>query len=186
VVLGQVVGIKKIELLNQTLPTLQRLAFLINGNNPSFVRSVAASRAAAQAMGMQLVEMDFRAPDQLESVLAAVRGSGAEAMSVGADGFLGAQFPHILALAASEGLPAIYSDRRAVDMGGLMSYGPSFTQSYRRAADYADRILRGAKPAALPVDQASVFEFAVNVQTARSLGISFPPCVADQVTEWVQ
>ena len=185
VVLGQVVGIKKIELLKQTLPALQRVAYLIDGDNPSFVRSSAASREAAQALGMQFMELDFRAPDQLEPVFAAARRFGAEALSVGADGFLGAQLPDVIQMAARERLPAIFSDRGAVEIGGLMSYGPSFLESYRHAADLADKILRGVKPADLPVEQPSVFELVVNVQTAQALGLRVPSAVAAQVTEWL-
>jgi putative ABC transport system substrate-binding protein len=176
---------KRVELLHQASPSIVRITVLRNPDAPFSVHLLHATETAATLLGMEITEVLARTPDEL-------RALGPEALS-GADGFVVVDDPTffvnratILALAAVARVPAIYPQREYAREGGLIAYGPDIEDSDRRAAGYVDRILKGAKPGDLPINEASKFEFVVNLRTARSLGISLPPLFlarADEVIE---
>jgi putative tryptophan/tyrosine transport system substrate-binding protein len=125
-------------------------------------------------------------PDQFESAFAAVTRARAGALIVLPDPVLYGQHPRIVTFATASNLPALFSEKEVVEAGGLIAYGPSIPASFRRAAAYVDKILRGAKPADLPVEQPTIFELAVNLQTARAIGVTIPTSIlvrADEVIE---
>ena len=130
--------------------------------------------------------MEVQAPDKFESAFAAVTAAHAGALMVLPDPLLYGQHPRIVTFTAASHLPAIFPEREVAEAGGLIAYGPSIPASFQRAAAYVDKILRGAKPADLPVEQPTTFEFAVNLQTARAIGVTIPTSVlvrADEVIE---
>jgi putative ABC transport system substrate-binding protein len=176
---------KRIELLRDCLPGTSRVALLWDGSGSS-PSNVEASRVAARQLGLEVLTLDVHPVEDIAPVIAAAQDWRADALMVEAGVFLLAQRDTILSSVARHRLPAIYATREWTDGGGLMSYGPDQTASYRRAAEYVDRILRGTHPSELPVEQASSVELVVNFRTVQTLGVTIPPHVASQVTEWVQ
>ena len=147
-----------------------------------------AIEAAARSLGVQVHMIDVEVPADIPGVFEAMRRRGAEALIVLPSPMFYAERRRLAALAARDRLPAIYEMKEYVDEGGLMSYGPSFPEMYRRAATYVDKILKGAKPGDLPMEQPTKFEFVINLKTAKALGLTIPPPVlaradaADPVT----
>jgi putative tryptophan/tyrosine transport system substrate-binding protein len=179
---------KEEELLSEVVPGLSQLAVLRDrGRLPAAAASFAAALQAAQTLGLDTLELDVRTVED-------VAGAFARAIEWGANGLLIMPSPayagpvetRIAELAAQNRLPAMYPLRHYVEAGGLMSCGANQLAAFRRVATYVDRILRGAKPGDLPVEQSRTFDFIVNVRAARALGITIPPDVAAQVTEWVE
>ena len=149
----------------------------------SFLRE---SEAAARSLGIRHELVPVRSPDELEAAFAVMAKAQAEAMLVLPSSMLFGQYRRIVELAGASRLPAIYQAREFVVAGGLMSYGANLPDLIRRSAAYVDKILRGAKPADLPVEQPTLFEFLINLRTARGLGLSIPPTLlarADEVIE---
>jgi putative ABC transport system substrate-binding protein len=178
---------KRFELLGEVVPRLTRLAFIVNSDNPaaSAVTRVAIQESA-EALGLQLLQLDVSTPgaaDELAGAFAAAARWPADAVTV-PGGFV-TQRTHIADLAARSHIPVIYAYREFVEAGGLMSYGASLRSTHQHAATYVDKILRGARPADLPVEQLTTLEFVVNVKALQELGLTLPPDVAAQVTEWV-
>jgi putative ABC transport system substrate-binding protein len=174
---------KWVELLRESLPKVSRVALLWD---PAYgQRSVATAEAAARSLKIRLHVLRVSRPEELEVAFAEARKNRAEALIVLSSAFFYARRAQIVALAAQYGLPTIYHQREFVaGSGGLMSYGPDFHDLFRRAAGYVDRILKGAKPGDLPIEQPTKFEFVVNLKTAKALGITISESIlsrADQV-----
>jgi putative ABC transport system substrate-binding protein len=177
---------KRLQLLTEIVPGLARVAVLSNPLNPSIALSVEQTKAAAQALGIETHVVEVQAPDKFESAFAAVTAAHAGALMVLPDPLLYGQHPRIVTFTAASHLPALFPEREVAEAGGLIAYGPSIPASFQRAAAYVDKILRGAKPADLPVEQPTTFELVVNLQTARATGVTIPTSIllrADEVIE---
>ena len=175
---------KRLELLKEIVPRLARVAVIGQSANPANAQSLKETELAAGALGVQLQSLDVRDPKDIETAFRAASKERAEAVLVLASLVLNSQRKQIVELAVKSRLPAIYYAPEWVEDGGLMSYGVSFTDLYRRAATYVDKILKGAKPADLPVEQPKKFEFIVNLKAAKQIGLTIPPNVlvrADKV-----
>ena len=178
---------KMLELLGLAVPNVSRVAVLGDSSNPSHALYWRQLEASARTQRLALVRADVHRVDELDTVIAKIGGGRA------AQGLLVMHQPlthiyrkQIVKLASEHRLPAVYGSREAVDDGGLIAFGPSLRAIYRRAATFADRILKGAKPADLPVEQPTKFELVINLKTAKALGLSIPPSLlqrADQLIE---
>jgi putative tryptophan/tyrosine transport system substrate-binding protein len=178
---------KRLELLKGTVPQVSRVGALWNPTNPASVLAFEKTRAAAQVLGAQLQSLEVRAPDDLELALGAAIRERADAVVIVGDPFFNSShIREIVDFTAKHALPTMYFRRDQVVAGGLMTYGVSFAGLFRRTAYYVDRILKGAKPGDLPVEQPMTFEFVVNLKTAAALGITFPNEILLQVTEVIQ
>ena len=176
---------KRLELLREVLPDVGRLAILANVTFPGAVQETAEVRGAAHKLGLEVVPGEVRRAEDLATVFEAFKGR-AEAVYVCGDALAVTHRVRINELALAVGLPTFYSSRDFVQAGGLLSYGPNFPDLFRRSADYADKILRGAKPADLPVEQPTKFDLIVNLKTAKTLGRVIPETFlarADEVIE---
>jgi putative ABC transport system substrate-binding protein len=177
---------RRLEILKEAMPGIARLAVLVTPRH----RSDAALRDtqhAAQALGVALHVQEVRSPDEFLSAFAAIQQAGAEALLVSADPFLFERHVSIItALALQHRLPAMYFHRMYVDAGGLMYYGTNLREFYRRTAYYVDRILKGTKPADLPVETPWQFELVINLKAAKALGLTIPPTVLFQADEVLQ
>jgi len=181
----EVVG-KQLELLKEVAPKVSRVAVLQNPSNQGHPPMLRQAEGAARALGVQLHILQARTPLEIEAAFAAMRRQRAGGVLVLRDPLFNAQRAQIAALAAKSRLPAVYGHREAAEAGGLMAYGASSPHMFRRAATYVDKILKGAKPADLPVEQPTRFELVINMKTARALGLTIPPSVlvrADQVIQ---
>jgi ABC-type uncharacterized transport system substrate-binding protein len=176
---------KRLELLKETVPQSTRVAVLANPDNPVYASLRNNLTVAARALGLYLHVVEVHSADELAPAFAAVTREGADALMVLADPALMDNLRgQVTDLAATHRLPAMYTWKMYVEAGGLMSYGPSLPDLYRRVAYYVDRILKGAKPADLPVEQPTKFELVMNLKTAQALGITIPPhllLLADEV-----
>jgi putative ABC transport system substrate-binding protein len=177
---------KWVELLKIAIPGAERIAFLLNPANPAYSVVLEGAQQAARSLRIELLPVDARAPDEIEGAFAAVVRAHADALIGWGDPVFVSQTSRIVEFAASRRLPAIYQFREFVDLGGLMSFGPDRIDLYRRAAAYVDKILKGAKPADLPVEQPTKFQLVVNLKTAQALGLTIPQLIlarADEVIE---
>jgi len=178
---------KRLELLKEAVPAVTRVAVLANPANLPSAPQLQATQVAAQALGVQLQVVEIGSPDEFENAFAAMTKAGADALFVLADPVLFERHVSaIVALAQQHRLPAMYSWRMYPDAGGLMSYNTSLTDAYRRGATYVDKILKGTKPADLPVEQPMKFELVINLKTAKALGLTIPPTLlflADEVLQ---
>jgi putative ABC transport system substrate-binding protein len=177
---------KRLELLKETVPGLARVAVLANPSGPGVVLQVEGTRDAAQVLGLRLQSLEVRRPDELASAFDAAAQEHAEAMTIIGDSVLHANVAGLADLAAQHRLPAVFPGREFVEAGGLLAYGPNQAAQFRRAAYYVDRILKGTKPADLPVEQPREFDFVLNARTARALGLEIPQQVMQQVTEVIE
>jgi putative ABC transport system substrate-binding protein len=176
---------KRIELLREVVPLLRRLAIIFNAGNAQPVLEMRETEAAARTLGIEVVPMEIRRVADFSPAFQALRGN-ADALYVAIDQLMVANLMRILTLALGARLPTIFSTRDFVRGGGFMSYGPSYTERFGRAADYVDKILRGAKPGDIPVEQPTKFELIVNLITAQALGLDVPAtllALADEVIE---
>ena len=174
---------KYLELLREAVPKASRVAIL---GRPSANSPVQAMERAARSFDIRLQLVEVDQPDRLEGAFAAMAAQQAAALIVTPSPFNLAHRDRIVSLAAKHRLPAMYGLTAFVEAGGLMAYGASLRELYRRAATYVDKILKGAKPAELPVEQATKFELVINLNTARALGLAIPPALrlrADRVIE---
>jgi putative ABC transport system substrate-binding protein len=174
---------KRLDLLKETLPGLTRVGVPWNFTNPASEIQFRETQAAGEILGVEVVSFQVHGANDLEAAVQSATRESVGGLIVFGDPFFASQRAHIVALAERSRLPVMYNHRQFVDAGGLMSYGPNNYALYRRAAYYVDRILKGAKPADLPVEQPMTFDFVVNLKTARELGITFPNEIMLQVTE---
>ena len=176
---------KRLELLREVVPALRRVAIIVNVGNPAAVLERSEAQAAAKTLGLESVPLEIRRAEDIAPAFEALKGR-ADALYVCSEPLVSVNRARINTLALAARLPTIYSQRDFVDGGGLMSYGPNFTGHFRRAAELVDKILRGTKPADIPVEQPTKFELVVNLTTAKVLGITFPPtllAITDEVIE---
>ncbi len=186
ITLGEEFAGKWLELLREAIPRLSRVAILWNPANPSNATFLKAVQVSAHTTGTTLQLQGVGDPDQLDSAFAAVASGRAQALIVFPDPLTVRYRARIVDLAAKGRLPAIYGFREFADAGGLMAYGSSVAVLCRRAATYVDKILKGAKPGDLPVEQATQFEFVINLKTAKALGLAIPPAVLARADEVIQ
>jgi ABC-type uncharacterized transport system substrate-binding protein len=178
---------KRLELLKETVPQSTRVAVVGNPADPSYEARMHNLRMAAQALGLHLHVIEVRRADELDPAFAAMTHAGADALLVLPDvALMDPLHGRIAALATQSRLPAMYGWRAYVEAGGLMAYGPSLRDLWRRAASYVDKLLKGAKPADLPVEQPTKFELVLNRKTAQALGITFPPTLLVLADEVIQ
>jgi putative ABC transport system substrate-binding protein len=175
---------KWVELLKEAVPKVARMAVLRNPAHPVGEVFLREMQAAGRALGVRLAFFEARDPSQLDSALSRMEKERAGALIVTPDPLFSSQRSRIMDFLARRRLPSMFFYKEFVDAGGLMSYGPSFPESYRRAATYVDKILKGTKPTDLPVEQPTKFEFIINLKAAKQIGVTIPPNVltrADQV-----
>ena len=181
----EVIG-KQLEFLKNVSPTVSRVAILWNPANPGTARTRRAAEVAAPAVGVQLYLVETHGPEAFDRAFAAMTRAQAGALLVLGDPMFAQHRSRLAALAAANHLPTVYNNRLFVEAGGLLCYGPSHPDMYRRAATYVDKILKGAKPGDLPVEQPTTFELVINLKTAKALGITIPPSLlllADEVIQ---
>jgi len=179
-------GGKRVEMLREVIPRLTRLAVLRNPANPVSVPELRETQAAGRALGVEIQSLEVGDPDEFAGAFSAMTRERAGALVVLSDAMFVGRHVQIVDHAAKSRLPAIYWTREFAEAGGLMSYGPNQVDMYRRAAVFVDKILKGAKPADLPVEQPTRFELVINMKTAKALGLTFPPSIlvrADQVIQ---
>ena len=177
---------KRLELLRELVPSATVVGFLVNPANPTSESQTRDVQAAAVALGLRLPIQSASSEAAIDAAFASFAHQRANAVIVGTDQFFGTRHDQLVGLAARYAMPAIYYLREAVAAGGLMSYGTSITDAFRLAAAYAGRILKGEKPGDLPVQQTVKFELAINLKTAKALGLTVPPIMqitADEVIE---
>jgi ABC-type uncharacterized transport system substrate-binding protein len=184
-ILSRDLGGKRLELLKEAVPKVTRVAVLYAPASAGVAREVKeVLPAAAHALGMTIRSWEIRAAEDFEKTFATLKKQRPDGLYVTPDALMGANQKRTIGFALESRLPCIYSNREAVDAGGLMYYGADAADSYRRVAYYVDRILKGAKPADLPVEQPKKFEFVINLKTAKQIGLTIPPNVlarADRV-----
>jgi putative ABC transport system substrate-binding protein len=183
---GLAIAGKQLELLKETVPRVSRVAVLWNPTNPMLAQQVRGMEVEARALRVQLQPVEARGPHEFDGAFAAVIRARAGALLVATDPVFAFHKTQLLSLAERNRLPAMYGLRDHVEAGGLMAYGASTPHLYRSAATYVDKILKGAKPADLPMEQPTKFELVINLKTAKALGLTIPPSLlarADQVIE---
>jgi putative tryptophan/tyrosine transport system substrate-binding protein len=181
---GDTLG-KRLELLREVLPGLRRLAILANVGDPNTAREIGEVEAAARALGFEVAKLEIRRAEDIAPAFEALKG-GADALYVCGDPLVNTNRVRINTLALAARLPTMHFVKVYVEAGGLMSYGPSFVDLFRRSGDYVDKILRGVKPGDIPIEQPTKFELVINLKTAKALGLQIPDkllAVADEVIE---
>jgi putative tryptophan/tyrosine transport system substrate-binding protein len=177
---------KDLELLREAVPGVRRVAVLSNPDGPSQPLTMKNITAAAGSLGLQLLPVGARGSGELNGAFATMARERAEALFVVTDPAYIAHRARLADLATKNWLPSMFTQRADAEAGALMSYGPSFTAMYQRAAYYVDKILKGAKPADLPVEQPTKFELVINLKTAKALGLTIPPSLLARADEVIQ
>ena len=174
--IGIEVAQKRLELLHEVVPSATRIALLVNQNNPvSRQDSIQSAQTASRRLGLEIIVVNAGTENEIEAAIASAVQQRAAALFIGGDAFLSSRHEQIAALALRDALPTSAAGREAIKAGMLMSYGSSLTDMYRQAGLYVGRILKGEKPADLPVMQPTKFELVINLKTAKALGITVPP-----------
>jgi putative ABC transport system substrate-binding protein len=176
---------KRLEILREIVPGLRGLAYLTNVNNPTAMLTVSEVQAAARKLGLDIVPLDIKRAEDIAPAIDALKGR-AQALYVVGDPLIADNQIQINTLALVARLPTMHGTRGYVDTGGLVSYGPDFSDLFRRAGDYVDKILKGTKPADIPVEQPTKIDLVVNLKTAKALGLTIPDSFlfrADEVIE---
>ena len=181
----ELVGIQ-MELLKQAVPNLSRVAVLTRPANPTHLPRSRAAATAAQGLGVKVEPIEARTPSELDQAFAEMRRLRVGGVLVLTDPMFYTASSRLAQLASRSGLPAMYGFRFHVDAGGLMSYGADLVDQFRRASTYVDKILKGAKPADLPVEQPTKFELVINLKTAKALGLNIPPSLLQRADELIQ
>ncbi|HZP36028.1 MAG TPA: ABC transporter substrate-binding protein [Methylomirabilota bacterium] len=177
---------KRLELLRETLPSLSRVAVVWNPRNEANRHKLTSLQQQAKTLGIQIESIQVREVPDMERAFGGTSRSRADAMLAVADAYLWSQRERIVALVARKRLPAMYPELDFAEAGGLMAYGPPVTENFRNAAGYVDKILKGARPADLPIEQPTKFSLVINLRAARALSLAIPPSLlqrADQVIE---
>jgi putative ABC transport system substrate-binding protein len=177
---------KHLEMLLTMVPRLSRVAVLVDPGDASHVATLQTVRAAAQRAGVKILRVEVRTPQEIENAFPMMVREKAGAVLVVSGGLSIRQGPQIAELAVQNRLPSINEVREYVEAGGLMSYGQNLAEKFRRAAIYVDKILKGAKPADLPVEQPTKFELVINMKTAKALGITIPQSILVQATKVIE
>jgi putative tryptophan/tyrosine transport system substrate-binding protein len=184
--LGAEVAGKRLQILKDAVPNVARVAFLWNPANASHVIYFGELQGAARGLGLTLQSVEVREPQEVERAFAGMMRGHPDALIVTADSVHEVRQAWIVDFTAKRRLPAMYQLKEYVAAGGLMSYGTSITDQYRRAATYVDKILKGAKPADLPVEQPTKFDLVINLKTAKALGLTIPPSLLQRADEVIQ
>jgi putative ABC transport system substrate-binding protein len=177
---------KRLQLLKEAFQNISRVAIVWNPNSPAKPPEFREAQRMAPSLLLDLQSVEVRTADDFEEVFRLVSSSGADALVVLADGVTISQSARIADFALKRRLPAMYELREFTDAGGLMSYGVNRADLWRRAASYVDKILKGTKPADLPIEQPTKFDFVINLKTAQALGLTIPESVLQQATEIIQ
>jgi len=182
----QVLEGKRLALLHGLVPTATLIAVLLNPTNANFQSQLRGVQDSARALGQQVNILSASAARDIDTAFATVRASGARALLVGSDPFFNSEREQVVALAARHAIPAIFEGREFATAGGLASYGPSLADAYRQAGIYASRILKGEKPADLPIVQPTKFDFVINLKTAKALGLDVLPGLSSSADEIIE
>ncbi|HZR99281.1 MAG TPA: ABC transporter substrate-binding protein [Chloroflexota bacterium] len=177
---------KRLELLHEGVPSMNRVAVVWSGTNSTVAMAFQDAQMAGSALHVEVQSVGLRTQDQLESVLDTIAESGAQGICVLSDSQMRVPTGRIARGALQRGLPTMLTDGQGIQPGGFMAYGPNLPATFRRAAYYVDRILKGDKPADLPVEQPTTFDFVINLKTAQALGLTIPQHVLLQATEIIQ
>ena len=177
---------KRLQLLTEVIPSLARVAVLSKPSNPSHALLLKQPQTAAQSLNIELHVVEATASEELDSAFVAITAARAQALLVNADSMFFGQTPRLVAFTAKARLPALFPEKQVVQAGRLMAYGPSVLVGFRRTGAFVDKIFRGGNPADIPVEQPTTFELAINLKTAKALGLTVPDkliSTADQVIE---
>jgi putative tryptophan/tyrosine transport system substrate-binding protein len=177
---------KQLHLLKEIVPQVSRVALPHNPGNPAHPPGLRAAERAAPSLAIQLQPLEARTPEDIAKAFAAMTRKRAGAVLIFGDGMFGLQQTRIADLAVKGRLPTVHGSRPMVTAGGLMSYGPNSADLFRRAATYVDKILKGAKPADLPVEQPTMFELVINLKTAKALGLAIPQSLLQRADEIIR
>ncbi len=177
---------KRLELLKEAVPKISRVAVLWNAANRGKLREFKYTQTAANALRIQLQSVEVRRPDDLEQAFSAIKRERADALLLLPEGLVNSRASRIADFTLKNRLPAIHQVLSFADAGGLMVYGPNDLDLYRRAATYVDKILKGAKPGELPIEQPTKFQLVINLKTAKQLGLTIPPTLLLQATKVIK
>lgn len=177
---------KRLQLMKECLPRLKRLGVLQDPSVPWHSEAVRSLSAWAKSTGIEVTLVSVEKPAQFDSAFSALRRNGIQALYVIDNAFFSMQYEAILEFAARSRLPAIYGGRKWAERGALLSYSADFSEMFRRAAGYVDKILKGANPGDLPIEQPTKFELVVNLKTAKALGVKIPESILIQANEVIR
>jgi putative ABC transport system substrate-binding protein len=177
---------KQLELLKEAVPDVHLVAVLSNPANPAHVRGIDTVKGVARSLGLELLLQEARGPDEFDSAFAAMARERAGALLIVADSMFYSHQVRLIELALRGQLPCVQGSREEVEAGGFMTYGPNLAAQFHQSATFVDKILRGANPAELPVEQPTKFELVINLRTAKALGITLPPTLLAQADEVIE